>query len=41
MISVNSDAIDTNVILADGSRRQLSDFWTDKPAILVFLRHYG
>ena len=41
MISVEGDAIDSNVLLADGSRKKLSDFWTHKPVVLVFLRHYG
>jgi len=32
-----------NVTVLDGSgrRRRLSSFWKDRPAVLVFLRHYG
>jgi hypothetical protein len=25
----------------DGELRRLGDYWTDGPAVLVFLRHYG
>ena len=25
----------------DGESRRLGDYWTDAPAVLVFLRHYG
>jgi hypothetical protein len=24
-----------------GALRRLGDYWTDRPAVLVFLRHYG
>ena len=24
-----------------GELRRLGDYWTDRPAVLVFLRHYG
>jgi hypothetical protein len=24
-----------------GELRRLGDYWTDQPAVLVFLRHYG
>jgi hypothetical protein len=24
-----------------GDLRRLGDYWTDRPAVLVFLRHYG
>ena len=24
-----------------GELRRLGDYWTDSPAVLVFLRHYG
>ena len=26
---------------ADGGRHRLGDFWTEKPVIVVFLRHFG
>jgi hypothetical protein len=25
----------------EGELRPLGDYWTDRPAVLVFLRHYG
>lgn len=25
----------------DGVERRLADFWTENPAVLVWLRHYG
>jgi hypothetical protein len=32
-----------NVSLADsdGTHRRLGDYWAERPAILVFLRHFG
>jgi hypothetical protein len=24
-----------------GKQRRLGDFWTDRPAVIVWLRHYG
>jgi len=26
---------------ADATPRRLGDFWSDRPAVLVFLRHFG
>ena len=26
---------------ADGGRHRLGDFWTERPVIVVFLRHFG
>ena len=34
-------APDVNVMLADGSRRQLGTFWQSGTLVLVFLRHLG
>jgi hypothetical protein len=41
VIDTRQDAIDVNVLLSDGSKRQLSDFWKKAPLVLVFLRHFG
>ena len=41
MRKVNDPAPDVNVMLSDGSRRQLSAFWQNGKLILVFLRHLG
>ena len=41
MIETNEDAVDSNVLLSDGSKYQLSDFWKKAPVVLVFLRHFG
>jgi hypothetical protein len=32
---------DVVVHAGDGSEVRLGDLWTDQPAVLVFLRHYG
>ncbi len=29
------------VVDAEGRPRQLGEVWTDRPAILLFLRHFG
>jgi hypothetical protein len=34
-------APEMQVTLADGSRRQLGEFWKERPLVLVFLRHFG
>jgi hypothetical protein len=34
-------APDREVILSDGSRHRLKDFWKSHPLLLVFLRHLG
>jgi hypothetical protein len=26
---------------SDGARRRLADYWKERPAVLVWLRHYG
>ena len=33
----------SSMVLSDdaGRERRLGDFWSDAPAVLVFLRHYG
>ncbi len=41
MTSSKVKAPDVNVMLADGSRRQLSTFWKNTTLVLVFLRHLG
>ena len=41
MDSVDRQAIDSVVVLDDESKKRLSDYWQDKPLVLVFLRHYG
>ncbi|MDH3345201.1 MAG: hypothetical protein OEM61_11150 [Desulfobacteraceae bacterium] len=41
MIETNEDAINSKVLLSDGSKCQLSDFWEKAPVVLVFLRHFG
>jgi peroxiredoxin len=41
MIETMEDAVDREVLLSDGSTKQLSDFWKKKPLVLVFLRHFG
>ena len=34
-------ARDRAVILSDGSRQRLREFWQDQVLVLVFLRHFG
>jgi hypothetical protein len=34
-------APDMQVLLSDGSTKELKDFWEEKPLVLVFLRHFG
>jgi hypothetical protein len=34
-------ATDAEVLLADGSKKTLSDIWRTKPLALIFLRHFG
>lgn len=41
MIPVNENAIDLEILLSDGTKSRLSDFWKKRPLILVFLRHFG
>ena len=48
-MGVESKIMDLNIAeignqevqLWDGSQTLLSQFWKDKPLVLVFLRHYG
>ena len=40
-IEAKKRAPDSEVILSDGTRHTLSDFWKEKPLFLVFLRHFG
>jgi hypothetical protein len=37
----NLKAPDMQVLLSDGSTKELKDFWEEKPLVLVFLRHFG
>ncbi len=41
MTSSQAKAPDVNVMLAVGSRRQLSEFWQNATLVMVFLRHLG
>jgi hypothetical protein len=34
-------APDADVLLSDGSKKHLREFWEDGPVALVFLRHFG
>ena len=34
-------AFDAPVLFSDGSVKRLSDYWSSKPVLLVFLRHFG
>ncbi|MEX2458322.1 MAG: hypothetical protein WD770_05000 [Actinomycetota bacterium] len=38
---VGSPAPDPVLVEGDGSEVQLSRFWKDRPALVVFLRHWG
>jgi hypothetical protein len=35
------EAPDREVLLSDGARRHLSEFWASGLVALVFLRHFG
>lgn len=41
MIETMDNAVDMEVLLSDGAKKKLSDFWKKKPLALVFLRHFG
>jgi hypothetical protein len=41
MISDGLKAPDVELVLADGSRRRLSEFWQESMLVLVLLRHLG
>ncbi len=32
---------DVTVLGTDGASRRLGDFWADRPALLLFIRHFG
>jgi peroxiredoxin len=34
-------APDLTVNLSDNSTKRLSEFWQERPLVLVFLRHFG
>jgi hypothetical protein len=34
-------APDAEVILSDGVKKHLSEFWQASPVALIFLRHFG
>jgi hypothetical protein len=34
-------AADLTVALSDNSTKRLSEFWQERPLVLVFLRHFG
>ena len=34
-------ATSMQVLLSDGSERELKDLWKEQPIVLVFLRHFG
>jgi len=37
----HKSAPDAEVVLSDGTTHTLSDFWREKPLLLIFLRHFG
>jgi hypothetical protein len=39
--SLSSRLADISLPDADGKQWRLGDFWADRPAVIVFLRHYG
>jgi len=39
--SFSSRLADISLPDADGKSWRLGDFWADRPAVIVFLRHYG
>ena len=41
MIGVGQKAPEMEITLADGSRRQLGEFWRGNRLVLVLLRHLG
>lgn len=41
MMKAKTPAPDVNVIMWDGSEKNLSHFWQEKKLVLVFLRHLG
>jgi len=41
MIAVGQAAPDVAFASRDGGVVRLSDFWREKPTILLFLRHFG
>lgn len=34
-------AYSQEVLLDDGVKKELKEFWQDQPIVLVFLRHFG
>jgi peroxiredoxin len=38
---VGDAAPDFEFVDTSGSRHKLSDFWTDRSALIVWLRHFG
>ena len=41
MEKYNQKAPDLTVTLSDNSTKRLSEFWHERPLVLVFLRHFG
>jgi peroxiredoxin len=41
MDRVSFDALDCEVLLSDNSRKRLSSFWQERPAAVMFPRHFG
>jgi hypothetical protein len=41
MTETHKKAPDAVVKMSDGAAHNLSDFWKEKPLLLVFLRHFG
>lgn len=41
MINGDQKAPDLELVLSDGSRRLLRDFWQESRLVLVLLRHLG
>jgi hypothetical protein len=40
-ITVGSSAPDFTYATAEGSRARLSQLWQDRPALVLWLRHFG
>ncbi len=40
-LAIGAMAPDLQLRTGDGEPMRLSDLWRDRPALLVFLRHYG
>lgn len=41
MPDIGRKAVDRTVLLSDGSKVRLNQFWKERTTVLVFLRHFG